>query len=240
MIVGIPTEVKDNEYRVAATPEGVRELVHAGHGVVVQSGAGDGSALPDADFASAGADVLADADAVFAAADMILKVKEPQPQEFERFRAGQILFTYLHLAADEALTRFLAERTVAAVAYETVQSAGRTAAAPGTHVGDRRPDGSALRGEQPGAAQRWTWGADRRCLGGRAGARGGPRRGHGRHERRVDRGRHGGRGHDRRQERGAPAVRRSDLARPDPDGHVQPPGDRTIGHPGGPGDRGGA
>ena len=122
MIVGIPTEVKDNEYRVAATPEGVRELVHAGHGVVVQSGAGDGSALPDTDFASAGADVLADADAVFAAADMILKVKEPQPEEFERFRAGQILFTYLHLAADEALTRFLAERTVSAVAYETVQS----------------------------------------------------------------------------------------------------------------------
>ena len=121
MIVGVPTEVKDNEYRVAATPEGVRELVHAGHCVVVQSGAGDGSALPDADFTSAGADVLPDADAVFAAADMILKVKEPQPQEFERFRAGQILFTYLHLAADEALTRFLAERTVAAVAYETVQ-----------------------------------------------------------------------------------------------------------------------
>src|SRR4249919_3304419 len=122
MIVGVPTEVKDNEYRVAATPEGVRELVHAGHSVVVQSGAGDGSALPDTDFTSAGADVLADADAVFAAADMILKVKEPQLEEFERFRAGQILFTYLHLAADEALTRFLAERTVSAVAYETVQS----------------------------------------------------------------------------------------------------------------------
>ena len=108
--------------------------------VVVQSGAGDGSALPDTDFTSAGADVLADADAVFAAADMILKVKEPQPAEFERFREGQILFTYLHLAADEALTRFLAERTVAAVAYETVQSAGRTAAAPGTHVA-RSPAG---------------------------------------------------------------------------------------------------
>jgi alanine dehydrogenase len=121
MIVGVPTEVKDNEYRVAATPEGVRELVHAGHSVVVQSGAGDGSALPDADFTSAGAQVLADADAVFAAADMIVKVKEPQPSEFERFREGQILFTYLHLAANESLTRFLADRSVAAVAYETVQ-----------------------------------------------------------------------------------------------------------------------
>jgi alanine dehydrogenase len=121
MIVGVPTEVKDNEYRVAATPEGVRELVHAGHSVVVQSGAGDGSALPDDDFTSAGAQVLPDADAVFAAADMILKVKEPQSAEFERFREGQILFTYLHLAADEALTRFLVERSVAGVAYETVQ-----------------------------------------------------------------------------------------------------------------------
>lgn len=121
MIVGIPKEVKDNEFRVAATPEGVRELVHAGHRVVVEAGAGSGSALPDADFASVGAEILADADAVFAAADMILKVKEPQPAEYERFRRGQILFTYLHLAADAGLTRFLADRSVAAVAYETVQ-----------------------------------------------------------------------------------------------------------------------
>ncbi len=122
MIVGIPTEVKDNEYRVAATPEGVRELVHAGHRVVVESGAGEGSALPDAEFASAGAEILPDADAVFAAADMIMKVKEPQPAEYERFRDGQILFTYLHLAADEPLTRFLVDRRIAAVAYETVQT----------------------------------------------------------------------------------------------------------------------
>ncbi len=121
MIVGIPKEVKDNENRVAATPEGVRELVHAGHRVVVETGAGDGSALPDTDFASGGAEILPDTDAVFALADMILKVKEPQPQEYERFREGQILFTYLHLAADAALTRFLVERAVAAVAYETVQ-----------------------------------------------------------------------------------------------------------------------
>jgi alanine dehydrogenase len=122
LIVGIPKEVKDSEYRVAATPEGVRELVHAGHGVVVESGAGIGSALPDRDFVAAGAEILPDADDVFDASDMILKVKEPQPEEFERFRKGQVLFTYLHLAADEALTRFLAERKVAAVAYETVQS----------------------------------------------------------------------------------------------------------------------
>ncbi len=121
MIVGIPAEVKDNEFRVAATPEGVRELTRAGHEVVVESGAGAGSALPDEQFEAAGARILRDADALFAAADMIVKVKEPQPQEYGRFREGQILFTYLHLAADKALTEFLMERKVASVAYETVE-----------------------------------------------------------------------------------------------------------------------
>ena len=123
MIVGIPTEVKDSEYRVAATPEGVAELVAAGHRVLVQAGAGVGSALPDAGFTTAGATIVPDADAVFAEADLVVKVKEPQPEEFPRFRPGQALFTYLHLAADEPLTRFLLERNVTAVAYETVQSA---------------------------------------------------------------------------------------------------------------------
>ncbi len=123
MIVGIPKEVKDNEYRVAATPEGVRELIAAGHRVLVQATAGTGSALPDAQFTAAGAEIAPDADAVFAEAELIVKVKEPQPQEFPRFRTGQVLLTFLHLAADEALTRFLAERRVAAVAYETVQTA---------------------------------------------------------------------------------------------------------------------
>lgn len=121
MIVGIPKEVKDNEYRVAATPEGVRELTRAGHDVVVEAGAGVGSALPDEKFIAAGAKILPDADAVFAAADLIVKVKEPQPQEYERFKRGQVLFTYLHLAADRGLMRFLAEREVASVAYETVE-----------------------------------------------------------------------------------------------------------------------
>jgi alanine dehydrogenase len=120
--VGIPKEVKDNEYRVAATPEGVRELVRAGHRVAVQASAGEGSAIRDDQFAAAGAEILPDADAVFAAADMIVKVKEPQPQEYERFREGQVLFTHLHLAADEGLTRFLVDRRVTSVAYETVQT----------------------------------------------------------------------------------------------------------------------
>jgi alanine dehydrogenase len=122
VIVGIPTEVKDHEYRVAATPEGIRELTHAGHRVVVQAGAGDGSAIADADYVAAGAEIAPDADAVFGEADMIVKVKEPQREEYERFRPGQIVFTYLHLAADERLTRFLIERKVASVAYETVQT----------------------------------------------------------------------------------------------------------------------
>ena len=121
MIVGIPREVKDNEYRVAATPEGVRELTRAGHEVIVESGAGAGSALPDEDFTTAGARILPDADAVFAAADMIMKVKEPQAEEYGRFKPDHLLFTYLHLAADEALTEFLVERGVASVAYETVE-----------------------------------------------------------------------------------------------------------------------
>ena len=121
MIIGIPKEVKTHEYRVAATPEGVRELVHAGHRVVVETTAGVGSAITDADFEGAGAEILADADAVFAAADLIVKVKEPQPQEFGRFKEGQLLFTYLHLAADKDLTEFLMQREVRGVAYETVQ-----------------------------------------------------------------------------------------------------------------------
>jgi alanine dehydrogenase len=121
VIVGIPKEVKDHEYRVAATPEGVRELSRAGHEVVVESGAGAGSALPDDQFSAAGARILPNADAVFEAADMIVKVKEPQPEEFERFRQDHILFTYLHLAADKPLTEFLLDRKVASVAYETVE-----------------------------------------------------------------------------------------------------------------------
>jgi alanine dehydrogenase len=121
VIVGIPTEVKTHEYRVAATPEGVRELAHAGHEVVVQAGAGVGSAIADDDFVAASARILPDADAVFAEAQLIVKVKEPQPEEYERFRADHVLFTFLHLAADPKLTAFLVDHGVRAIAYETVQ-----------------------------------------------------------------------------------------------------------------------
>jgi len=122
MRIGIPTEVKNHEYRVAATPEGVRELTHAGHAVIVQAGAGLGSAIHDEQYVAAGASIAPDADAVFGGADLIVKVKEPQPEEYERFRADHFLFTYLHLAADATLTSFLVERGVRAIAYETVQT----------------------------------------------------------------------------------------------------------------------
>ena len=121
MIVGIPRELKDNEYRVAATPEGVRELTHAGHRVVLESGAGGGSAISDASYERAGAEISNSAGEVFESADMILKVKEPEPTEYEMLRDGQILFTYLHLAASKKLTEAMLQRKVSAVAYETVQ-----------------------------------------------------------------------------------------------------------------------
>ena len=121
MKVGVPRELKDNEYRVAITPAGVRELVVNGHEVVIENGAGVGSSIPNQDFERAGASILPDADAVFADADMVLKVKEPIPEEFHRLRKDLILFTYLHLAASEPVTRALIDSGTAGVAYETVE-----------------------------------------------------------------------------------------------------------------------
>ena len=126
MKVGVPSEVKSDEYRVALTPAGVRELVDAGHSVCVQSGAGEGSAIPDEAYVAQGAAILPDADAVFGEASMIVKVKEPQPEEIARLRPHHTLFTYLHLAADEGLTRGLMESGATCIAYETVEdSRGR-------------------------------------------------------------------------------------------------------------------
>ncbi len=126
MKVGVPTEIKEDEYRVAITPAGVRELVEHGHEVVTQKGAGQGSAIADADFEAQGARVAPDAAAVFAEAEMILKVKEPQPPEVELLRPGQLLFTYLHLAPDPELTRGLCGSGATCIAYETVEdSRGR-------------------------------------------------------------------------------------------------------------------
>jgi alanine dehydrogenase len=124
--VGVPTEIKADEYRVALTPSGVRELTDRGHSVCVQAGAGEGSAIPDDHYVAQGASIVPDADAVFAEAELIVKVKEPQPEEVARLQPRHTLFTYLHLAPDPDLTRGLLESGATCIAYETVtDSRGR-------------------------------------------------------------------------------------------------------------------
>lgn len=120
MRVGVPSEVKEHEGRVALTPAGVREIVLAGHEVLVQAGAGAGSSIGDDEFATAGARVLTAADEVWGGSDLVCKVKEPVPEEHRHLRDGLILFTFLHLAADRALTDALRDSGTLAVAYETV------------------------------------------------------------------------------------------------------------------------
>ncbi|CCH33808.1 alanine dehydrogenase [Actinosynnema sp. NPDC047251] len=165
MLVGIPRERKNQEHRVAITPAGVVELARRGHGVLVESGAGDGSAIPDAEFAAAGARVAPTADDVWADAELVLKVKEPVAEEYHRMRPGQTLFTYLHLAADADCTRAVVASGIDAIAYETVQLpdgslpllapmsevAGRMAAQVGAHCLERNQGGrGVLLGGVPG------------------------------------------------------------------------------------------
>lgn len=122
MIIGIPKEIKNNENRVAITAAGVKALTDAGHEVIIEEGAGLGSGIKDEDYLAAGAAAMVPvAKDVFARADMIIKVKEPLPEEYDYFKNGQILFTYLHLAAEEELTKALIEKGVISIAYETVQ-----------------------------------------------------------------------------------------------------------------------
>ncbi len=125
LIIGVPTEVKEKENRVACTPGNAHALCARGARVLVQAGAGVGSGFMDEDFVAAGAEVVPDAEAVFGQAEMILKVKEPLKEEFGRFREGQTLFTYLHLAANPAVAQMLTERGVTAIAYESVVVGGR-------------------------------------------------------------------------------------------------------------------
>jgi alanine dehydrogenase len=121
MKVGVPTEIKTDEYRVAITPAGVREFVEHGHEVLIQKGAGDGSVIPDEEFIDQGARIVPDADAVFEEAELILKVKEPMPEEVAKLRAEHTLFTYLHLAPAPELTKGLCDSGATCVAYETVE-----------------------------------------------------------------------------------------------------------------------
>jgi len=121
--VGIPCEIKDNEYRVAITPAGAHELVVSGHTVYIEKEAGLGSSIPDEDFVAAGAEILGSADDVWGEAELVLKVKEPIADEYHRMRKGQVLFTYLHLAASRECTDALVSSGITAIAYETVQPA---------------------------------------------------------------------------------------------------------------------
>jgi alanine dehydrogenase len=124
--VAIPREVKNNEYRVAITPSGVHELARNGHEVFIETGAGVGSSITNEDYVAAGAQILGTAEDTWAAGDLILKVKEPVASEYDKMREGQTLFTYLHIAADRALTEELVKRKVTGIAYETVELADRS------------------------------------------------------------------------------------------------------------------
>jgi alanine dehydrogenase len=158
MLIGVPREVKTHEYRVGLVPGNVRELVHHGHTVVVEAAAGAGIGFDDAAYEAAGAGILARAAEVFAAAELIVKVKEPQPQEVGLLRNGQVLFTYLHLAADRTLAQGLIRSGAVAIAYETVtdergglpllapmsEVAGRMAVQVGAHCLEKEQGGIGL------------------------------------------------------------------------------------------------
>ncbi len=157
MRIGVAKEIKPQEYRVALTPAGARELVQLGHEVVIETGAGTGSQFPDADYEANGAHI-ASVDEVWESAELLLKVKEPIAAEYPRLREGLVLFTYLHIAADEPLTRALVDSGITAVAYETVETddrrlpllapmsevAGRLAAQAGAHYLERPKGGRGL------------------------------------------------------------------------------------------------
>ncbi len=223
MRISVPTEVKNNEYRVALTPAGVHDLVSAGHEVFVQRGAGEGSSMPDAEYAAAGATLLDDAAEVWERAELLLKVKEPIASEYGYFRDDLVIFTYLHLAADRPLTERLVADRVTAIAYETVQAAGGglPLLAPMSEVAGRlaptvgRGDAHALRrrprtadvgraGHAPGDGHR---DRRRRGRGERRGDRRGPRRGC----------------HRVRHQRAAPALSRRPLPGPRQDRGIQSP-----------------
>ena len=226
MKVGIPAEVKNHEYRVAITPAGVHELVERGHEVIIETGAGVGSSFADMDFKAAGAQILATADEVWGQADLLLKVKEPIAEEYHRLRKGQVLFTYLHLAASKQCTDALLASGTTSIAYETVTApdgtlpllapmsevAGRLAPQAGAYHlmarrGQRRPDGRC-----PGCAS----GEGRRHRCGRV-----------RQERHRDRARHARRRHRPRPVHRSPARDRRSLPWPGQDRRVEQPRTRA-------------
>src|SRR5580704_1221273 len=126
MIVGVPKEIKPDEYRVAMVPAGVEELTRAGHKVLIQSTAGGGSGISDEHYAANGAEIVGSAASVWSRADLVVKVKEPLSEEWPHMHAGQTVFTYFHFAADEQLTRAVMKSGITAVAYETIRDAKGT------------------------------------------------------------------------------------------------------------------
>ena len=243
MIVGVPKEIKTDEYRVAMIPVGVEELTRKGHRVLIQSGAGQGSGISDEAYASNGAEILPDLSAIWKRADLIVKVKEPLCEEWPLLRAGQIVFTYFHFAADEKLTRAVMKSGITAIAYETIKDArgnlplltpmsevaGRMSIQEGAKFLERPFEGRGiLLGGVPGRA---------------AGQRRHPRRRRRRRQRRQGRGRpRRQRHHPRRQSRPAALPRRRDAAERDhavqrPPQHPRQsragrPADRRGPHPG--------
>ena len=191
MIVGLPKEIKDNEYRVGITPAGVRALTDAGHRVVVEQTAGEGSGFEDSLYLRAGAKMLDSADKVWGEAEMIVKVKEPVEPEYPRMREGQLLFTYLHLAPDKRLTQQLLERKVTGIAYETITRSPWRVTVAHSHVGSRRSYG--YPGGRP--LSRKDERRSRHIARGRTGCTGGPCcdnwRGRGWYQRRENGSRHG-------------------------------------------------
>jgi alanine dehydrogenase len=169
MIVGIPKEVKTDEYRVAITPAGVRELTSAGHRVYIEHGAGEGSSMPDEDFIRTGAEIIEDVDDLWAAADLVCKVKEPVPEEYHRLgaRSGQTLFTYLHLAASRECTDALIAGGNVGIAYETVRQADNSLPllAPMSEVAGRMRPGWSSSGQAWSAwlPPPWPWACTQRC-----------------------------------------------------------------------------
>lgn len=167
MLIGVPKEIKNHEYRVGMVPASVRELIHYGHQVMVETNAGQGIGVSDEDYIAVGAKIVSNAKEIFANAELIVKVKEPQPEECKQLRAGQVLFTYLHLAPDPEQTKLLLASGCTAIAYETVtdeqgglpllspmsEVAGRMAIQAGAHCLEKAQGGSGvLLGGVPGVA----------------------------------------------------------------------------------------
>jgi alanine dehydrogenase len=199
MLIGVPKEIKNHEYRVGMTPLSVREAVRHGHKLWVEAGAGLGIGVNDEDYKTAGAEIIPEAAEIFAKADMIVKVKEPQAIERKRLREGQILYTYLHLAPDPEQTKDLVKSGAICIAYETVTGGARRAAVARPDVAGRRPH------VDPGGRPLPREGARRprriagRGSGRRAGKGGHPRRRRGRHQCGGDGARHGRRCGDTRE-----------------------------------------